>query len=107
MTKREVLKMYSDYKSPYAWLAFDPAFALEQRFAQGEVDAVSVADQGVRAKKRVFGIQGQVLLHGCPKDRERARRQEDHPRSSQGLRHGPCPDWRIVRREVRENRRVQ
>jgi len=28
---REV-KMYSDYKSPYAYLAFDPAFALEQRF---------------------------------------------------------------------------
>ena len=24
--------MYSDYKSPYAYLAFDPAFALEQRF---------------------------------------------------------------------------
>jgi 2-hydroxychromene-2-carboxylate isomerase len=33
MTTREVLKMYSDYKSPYAWLAFDPAFALEQKFA--------------------------------------------------------------------------
>src|ERR1041384_2296061 len=28
---REV-KMYSDYKSPYAFLAFDPAFDLEQRF---------------------------------------------------------------------------
>jgi 2-hydroxychromene-2-carboxylate isomerase len=26
------LKMYSDFKSPYAYLAFDPAFALEQRF---------------------------------------------------------------------------
>jgi 2-hydroxychromene-2-carboxylate isomerase len=24
--------MYSDYKSPYAFLAFDPAFALEQRY---------------------------------------------------------------------------
>ena len=24
--------MYSDYKSPYAYLAFDPAFALERRF---------------------------------------------------------------------------
>src|SRR5215471_13777666 len=33
MTTCEVLKMYSDYKSPYAWLAFDPAFALEQKFA--------------------------------------------------------------------------
>jgi 2-hydroxychromene-2-carboxylate isomerase len=30
-TARE-LKMYSDYKSPYAFLAFDPAFALEKRF---------------------------------------------------------------------------
>jgi 2-hydroxychromene-2-carboxylate isomerase len=31
--EREELRMYSDYKSPYAWLAFDPAFALEDRFA--------------------------------------------------------------------------
>jgi 2-hydroxychromene-2-carboxylate isomerase len=26
------VKMYSDYKSPFAYLAFDPAFALEGRF---------------------------------------------------------------------------
>src|SRR6266404_8656987 len=26
------VKMYSDYKSPFAYLAFDPAFELEQRF---------------------------------------------------------------------------
>ena len=26
------LKMYSDYKSPFAYLAFDPAFALPERF---------------------------------------------------------------------------
>jgi 2-hydroxychromene-2-carboxylate isomerase len=29
--KKEV-KMYSDYKSPFAYLAFDPAFALEKRY---------------------------------------------------------------------------
>lgn len=29
---REEIKMYSDYKSPFAYLAFDPAFALEQRY---------------------------------------------------------------------------
>jgi 2-hydroxychromene-2-carboxylate isomerase len=28
----EEVKMYSDYKSPYAWLAFDPAFELDKRF---------------------------------------------------------------------------
>lgn len=28
----EELRMYSDFKSPYAWLAFDPVFALEERF---------------------------------------------------------------------------
>lgn len=33
MSEREELKMYSDYKSPYAWLAFDPVFALEDRYA--------------------------------------------------------------------------
>jgi 2-hydroxychromene-2-carboxylate isomerase len=26
------VKMYSDYKSPYAYLAFDPGFALEQKY---------------------------------------------------------------------------
>jgi 2-hydroxychromene-2-carboxylate isomerase len=31
--QREDVKMYSDYKSPYAWLAFDSAFALESRYA--------------------------------------------------------------------------
>jgi 2-hydroxychromene-2-carboxylate isomerase len=31
MPAKEV-KMYSDYKSPFAYLAFDPAFALEDRF---------------------------------------------------------------------------
>lgn len=33
MAEREELKMYSDYKSPYAWLAFDPVFALEEKYA--------------------------------------------------------------------------
>jgi 2-hydroxychromene-2-carboxylate isomerase len=32
MAEREIVKMYSDYKSPYAWLAFDPVFALEQTY---------------------------------------------------------------------------
>jgi 2-hydroxychromene-2-carboxylate isomerase len=32
MTVKEV-KMYSDYKSPFAYLAFEPAFALETRYA--------------------------------------------------------------------------
>lgn len=31
MDRREV-KMYSDYKSPFAYLAFDPAFELEKRY---------------------------------------------------------------------------
>src|SRR4030095_8295972 len=26
------IKMYSDYKSPYAYLAFDPAYELESRY---------------------------------------------------------------------------
>ncbi len=31
-SERREIKMYSDYKSPFAYLAFDPAFALEQRY---------------------------------------------------------------------------
>ena len=30
--ERAEVKMYSDYKSPFAFLAFDPAFALEERY---------------------------------------------------------------------------
>jgi 2-hydroxychromene-2-carboxylate isomerase len=30
--ERKEVKMYSDYKSPFAYLAFDPAFALEERY---------------------------------------------------------------------------
>src|SRR5208283_4851494 len=29
---RKEIKMYSDYKSPFAYLAFDPGFALEERY---------------------------------------------------------------------------
>ena len=31
--ERAEVTMYSDYKSPFAFLAFEPAFALEQRYA--------------------------------------------------------------------------
>ena len=30
--QRPEVKMYSDYKSPYAYLAFDPGFELECKF---------------------------------------------------------------------------
>lgn len=33
MAEREELRMYTDFKSPYAWLAFDPVFALEETYA--------------------------------------------------------------------------
>ena len=32
MRDRTEVKMYSDFKSPYAYLAFDPAFALEDKY---------------------------------------------------------------------------
>ena len=31
-SEKAEVKMYSDFKSPYAYLAFDPAMALGQRF---------------------------------------------------------------------------
>ena len=31
-TNLEEIKLYSDYKSPYAYLAFDPGFALEEKY---------------------------------------------------------------------------
>lgn len=44
MTKPAEVKMYSDYKSPYAFLAFDPAFALEEKY-------------GIRMKWRPFQLR--------------------------------------------------
>jgi len=32
MSEKAEVKMYSDFKSPYAYLAFDPGMALGQRF---------------------------------------------------------------------------
>ena len=32
MSETAIIKMYSDYKSPYAFLAFEPAYALEERY---------------------------------------------------------------------------
>ncbi len=32
MAELDELRMYTDFKSPYAWLAFDPVFALEQKY---------------------------------------------------------------------------
>lgn len=32
MSDREELKMYSDFKSPYAFLAFEPAFQLQEKY---------------------------------------------------------------------------
>lgn len=32
MSETAIVKMYSDYKSPYAFLAFDPAYELEDRY---------------------------------------------------------------------------
>lgn len=32
MSGREELKMYSDFKSPYAFLAFEPAFQLQEKY---------------------------------------------------------------------------
>jgi 2-hydroxychromene-2-carboxylate isomerase len=42
--QRPEVKMYSDYKSPYAYLAFDPGMALERKF-------------GVRVRWRPFQLQ--------------------------------------------------
>ncbi len=44
---RVEVKMYSDFKSPYAYLAFDPAFALEDKYhISPEMEAVSAAAEG-------------------------------------------------------------
>ncbi|BAT59586.1 2-hydroxychromene-2-carboxylate isomerase [Variibacter gotjawalensis] len=32
MAEREEFRMYSDFKSPYAWLAFEPVFDLEKKY---------------------------------------------------------------------------
>ena len=48
------IKMYSDFKSPYAWIAFDPAYALEEKF---KVKLVSELSRMPKAKFRYTLIE--------------------------------------------------
>jgi hypothetical protein len=48
------VKMYSDFKSPYAFLAFDPAFALEDKHRISSNGSRSSC--GSRARASAAGI---------------------------------------------------
>lgn len=74
------VKMYSDYKSPYAFLAFDPAFELEQRYTirmrwipfqlrlKGKGQRSVYSEHKVRYSymdaRRVSNLRGGLMLRG-------------------------------------------
>ena len=65
--QRAEVKMYSDYKSPYAYLAFDPGFTggifvgAADLTADGKADIIVGAGPGGAAHVRVFDGTGAPL----------------------------------------------
>jgi 2-hydroxychromene-2-carboxylate isomerase len=65
-SERAEVKMYSDFKSPYAFLAFDPGMALGQRFdVRVRWIPFQLRVKGKGERQRLFRVQGQILLYGC------------------------------------------
>ena len=58
--------MYSDYKSPYAFLAFEPAYALEERYnVRIKWRPFQLRLKGKGQREHLFRVEGQIFLHGC------------------------------------------
>ena len=60
------VKMYSDFKSPYAYLAFDPGMALGQRFdvqVRWIPFQLRLKGKGERSVYSEYKVK--ILLHGC------------------------------------------
>ena len=97
MASRELVKLYFDYKSPFAYLAMAPAFALPERFAdRAALDSVPAAHQGQGRSQRLLRVEGPVLVSRRAPRRERAGRLHD-PRAPQGLRFDTGADRRPLR----------
>ena len=77
MSKIKEIKMYSDFKSPYAWIAFDPAFALEEKFNVDLVDRLlahlkmlDVDWGGYKINRYQHSLQSATLAHRDGADEE-------------------------------------
>jgi hypothetical protein len=93
------LKMYSDFKSPYAYLAFDPGMTLGQRFdvrVRWIPFQLRVKGKGERSVYSEYKVKYSYI--GCSALGETARSLDSRP--LEGIRHHPCGDRRIIRRDA-------
>ena len=70
----EELKLYFDYKSPFAYLAMEPAFDLPQRFEVTTPPPPFLLRIKGRASAALLGVEGSLLVPGCAALGEPARR---------------------------------
>ena len=99
------IKLYYDYKSPYAYLAMHPAYALMEshrvrlHYIPHELDVRGSFRRRTRPAARARLAQSPLPVSRRPPLRERAR--HDHPRTAEDLRLETLADVRSVRRQAR------
>ena len=62
------VKMYSDYKSPYAYLAFDPGFELERKFevrVRWRPFQLRIKGKGERSVYSEYKVRYSYLMRGA------------------------------------------
>ena len=60
------IKLYFDYKSPYAYLAMSPALDLPDKFnVTIRCIPYLLRLKGKGRAQRLFRVEGEVFLHGC------------------------------------------
>src|SRR5437588_7987730 len=95
--QHDEVKMYSDFKSPYAYLAFDPSMALGQRF--------NVRVRWIQFQLRVKG-KGERSVYSEYKVKysymDARRFAKPDTGSPEGLRYHPCRHRRPVCAEARQ-----
>jgi 2-hydroxychromene-2-carboxylate isomerase len=110
MTRR--LKVYSDYKSPYAYLAKDLTYELERQTGvtldwlpytldiPAYLGSAKVDGERAGAKpQRTSMAPRQIQLHGLPPRGELSR--ANHPRASEDFRLAACQHRALVRQTAR------
>ena len=98
MAEPEEIKLYFDYKSPFAYLAKEPAFALPERYAVAlRWIPFLLRIKGKGERSSLLRVEGALLVHGRAPLGEPARRLPDHG-AAQGLRLDAGADRRPLRR---------
>jgi 2-hydroxychromene-2-carboxylate isomerase len=73
MDQKPVVKMYSDFKSPYAFLAFKPGIELARKYNVNiKWRPVPITTEGQRPAQHLLRMEGKIFLYGCTSSRKSA-----------------------------------